>query len=437
MKNTNRLSYKILSVVIALAVLFCSIPLGVFTVSAAPASTSIADAPTLDNWKHWFPDNNTRYAGGVYVDKSVFTASDATAYYANDIADKLNFGTDNFGNENFLVSLSAIGSNTEVKGYSTTPTDTMLVLDLSNSMGSDEMSALVQSTNNAIDSLLSLNRHNRVGVVLYSGNNNTSYDALVSSATVLLPLNRYETTVTERINEGTYWNPSYVTRNIYVQYSNDNVRIATENNGGVRVEGTTNYITKSKRAEGSTYIQNGLYQAWQEFSKVTDTTIPDGQLQGGTKRMPIMVLMSDGAPTVGTENYYNVGTSDTGNGSSESVRLTFLTQLTAAWAKAKIANKYEISTDDVKFYTLGLGTSSSTYATDVLNPSSANAMGDVIDYWDDFIAGSRNQNGEVGIEVRNNQYWYIPKEANSVLTNANQRKYVTQYWSAENADGLI
>lgn len=432
----NRLSYKILSVIISLAILFCAIPLGSLTVTAAN-STSIADPQTLDNWKDWFSQDSSRYAGGVYVDKSVFTATEAERYYANDIADKISFGTDNFGNENFLVSLSAIGSNTEVIGYSTTPTDTMLVLDLSSSMSASEITALVQSTNNAIDRLLKLNRHNRVGVVLYSGNTNQNYAATANTATVLLALNRYETNVTERVNVGTSWNPSYVTNNIYVQYSNGSVRVATKNNGGVKIEGKNGYLTGSKAASGGTYLQNGIYKAWQEFNKVTDITIPEGLLQGGTKRMPILVLMSDGAPTIGTENYYNVNTSDTGDGTSESARLTFLTQLTAAWAKAKVAEKYEVGVDDVKFYTLGLGTSSSTYATDVLNPSSATAMGDIIDYWDDFIAGNRNQDGEVGIEVRTNQYWYIPKEANSVLTNASQREYVTEYWAASNADGLI
>ena len=47
----------------------------------------------------------------------------------------------------------------------------MLVLDVSGSMNnSDSVTDMVDSTNESIQNLLDLNIHNRVGVVLYSGN---------------------------------------------------------------------------------------------------------------------------------------------------------------------------------------------------------------------------------------------------------------------------
>jgi len=134
MKRTTRITpaYRLLSLLVALTII-----MGIVPVMSASAdnltSTSVADPQTITNWEDWFPKDSNVNSGGIFVDKSVYTASDAVkpSSYFYDIADKMTFGADKFGNDNFLVSLSAIGSNTEILGYSATPTDTMLVLDLS------------------------------------------------------------------------------------------------------------------------------------------------------------------------------------------------------------------------------------------------------------------------------------------------------------------
>ena len=55
------------------------------------------------------------------------------------------------------------------KHHIAVPTDTMLVLDLSGSMDG-QVSTLVSAANDAIRQLYDTNRNNRVGVILYSGN---------------------------------------------------------------------------------------------------------------------------------------------------------------------------------------------------------------------------------------------------------------------------
>ena len=52
---------------------------------ADPGSTSIADPKTLNGWEEWFPTDSSRYAGGIYVDKSVYTATEAKSdsYFAD------------------------------------------------------------------------------------------------------------------------------------------------------------------------------------------------------------------------------------------------------------------------------------------------------------------------------------------------------------------
>ena len=190
MKTKFRFTKQILSVVLCIAMLLTYLPpLSSVSVNAATdttLSTSVADAKTLDDWSDWFTPTSSRYAGGVFIDKSVYTATEALndVYFA-DVKSSLKFGQDSFGNENFMVALSALGSNSEIHGYSYTPTDTVIVLDASTSMGtgnaaSSSIDDMVAGANEAVKKLLDLNYHNRVGVVIYNG-----------SAQVLLPIDRY------------------------------------------------------------------------------------------------------------------------------------------------------------------------------------------------------------------------------------------------------
>ena len=441
MKTRNNLLNRALALFLSLTILLGVMPFtGLLASGAGAVSTSIADKKTVENWKNWFSADSNRFSGGVYIDKSVYTASEAVAdnSYFKDIKDKLSIGKDNFGNENFLVSLSAIGSNTEIVGYSATPTDTMIVLDLSNSMSADNSRAIVKSTNRAIETLQKLNRHNRIGVVLYSGSASQNSASGTSTATVILPLGRYSTTVFETKSE----NGQNVTHEVYFSYSNDYISLAAEYTGGynnrrqtkgVTAEGDTDYITGSKQVNGGTYIQNGLYKALNAFAQGNDTVISDDEIQGGTQRMPIIVLMSDGAPTTATTNYANVGTANAGEGltSHATNSVGFLTQLTAAWVKAKMKDRYNGA--EPLFYTLGVGTSNNAVATGVLNPSStANGASGL---WTDFLADNSvnlTLPSPPGVQADNFSAT-ITAADNAVLS----RNYVNKYWSADGADDMI
>lgn len=458
MKTRITPAYRILSMLVAITVMLSIVP--IFSAAAAPASvsTSVADPQTIGNWENYFPENSNRYSGGIFIDKSVYTASEAvgsSSYFA-DIADKLSFGTDNFGNENFLVSLSAIGSNTEIKGYSATPSDTMLVLDLSGSMAesytvgytsrtgnstvtgyNDELVAsMVDATNAAIKTLQELNKHNRVGVVFYSGNSSTG-SSNADTATVVLPLGRYNDVNGEYISIDN----TTTTRNVWVESGRNRVqkqaayitKVSVKTADGLKTESGQSVAASSKQAIGGTYTQNGLYKAFGQFYKGADTVIADDLIQGGTQRMPIVVLMSDGAPTTASTTYNNIKTSNAGSGTSShaTASVGFLTQLTAAWIKANLKTNY--NGEDPKFYTLGVGTQSSATATGVLNPSSAvnNAAG----HWDDFLG--RDQ--RVALTLPNTDYYgddfstYINHLDNTELN----KNYVDQYWTASDAQSMI
>ena len=401
----------------------------------------VADPSSFDNWKDYYGENSllpdgtrgisTWKAGGVWTDKSVY--ADSSEFVDSGVT------MDNQAN-NFLVALSALASNKEIVGQSSTPTDTMLVLDLSQSMdNSGSVEDMIKATNETIDALLKMNVNNRVGVVLYSGNSNTSTPGYTSSATVILPLDHYTTTTstTERVQVGGRW--TQVTRYQYltVEGSNDTTVSVAD---GTRNSNKVKPNTGSKNTNGGTYIQNGLFKAWQEFEDMDDKGVVQSGAQAGVQRQPILILMSDGRPTLATEAYNNIGTSERAYGDGRNTSTTdqtvFLTQLTAAWVKGAVKDHYNNA--DVKFYTLGLSTGNDNFATNVLNPSSTTST-DMLTWWTNFINGTKRNDGTVRVQNSSGWFdnsWDLPYDNDRFATSVG-RNYTDGYWSAADVDEMI
>ena len=412
-----------------------SLPVRAETAVYGGMGVKTADLPTVNGWEAIYGEpgsaNNDRietsYAGGVWTDKSVFES--AETYFAA-TSEQEQFSMELENPRNFLLSLSAIASTKTIVGHSTLPIDTMFVLDVSGSMDdSNRDSRMVAAANKAIGDLLALNNYNRVGVVLYS-----------SDATVVMPLDRYTTTSTTTLNNQTI--PSY----IYLS-SDDRVTISS----GVR-NSDNSFPNGSREVTGGTYIQSGIYTAALELTDPDlDTVITEG-FQRGTTRTPIMVLMTDGEPTYGVNSYTQVGTRNMGSGSSSNADLTFMTQLTASWAKAKIAQKYGEETEPL-FYTLGLAVSNTPLALSVMDPMHANGSSEVNAYWTTF------NGAEEGAEIRLNNSSYTEWEQNDrgrweqvtryrTVTKLNdgvsdgndtlplRQDYVDQYFPASNSNDL-
>ena len=453
----NNLFKKVLSLLICMAMILSYIPGFGVTAKAATGDMNIvsgskkADPSTLNGWEAYFGESklDTEFAGAVWTDKSVFRAA----------TDGLP-GVALTDNSNFLVALSAIASNISITGHTSAPTDTMLVLDLSGSMVDDtyevgtirqgnqyqtanaiDMSlidAMVEATNDTIDTLMKQNTNNRVGVVLYSGNAASNQAATPGTATVVLPLGRYAGVQGEYLSVDT----TYTTQTLYTRQnwrwtatgeatyvpSGSNVNVSVMD--GLKTEAGANVTDASKRANGGTYIQNGLYQAMGQFLNVTDTTVPEGRPQAGAERLPVIVLMSDGAPTIATTSYTNIGNSNTGDGTATNDRITFLTQLTAAYVRGRVASHYQENSNDEKdllFLTLGLGTENSSAATNTLYPAGSNS--DLVTYWNRYLAGTAGQNVTA---ITDNDPLTVRREADVEAMN-----YVDTYYYASNAQGLI
>ena len=131
---------KLLKATLAFLLAFSVVETSAFTrVSALEKEhyTKVSDPNTMDTWKQYFESvvnvNNqlvtsTGQAGYIWSDKTVLSSKDDLTS-SDSVLNKLTWDE-----ENFLVSLSALSANSEVVGYSTIPTDTIIVLYLSNSM---------------------------------------------------------------------------------------------------------------------------------------------------------------------------------------------------------------------------------------------------------------------------------------------------------------
>lgn len=435
-KFVKRKSKPALALLVTAVMIFSSMPLTAFAAEANdnPYYNRVVDVNTMDNWTKYFDFQHldTSNAGGVWTDKSVFTDASAFPESVNMIND----------DENFLTALSALAANKEVVGYSTIPTDTVLVLDLSGSMkNSDSEEDLIDAANDAIAKLLAVNDNNRVGVVLYSASDETGSSTYDESVTRILPIDRYTT-------------------------DRDGIYLRLSNNGNVSVDGDVEGtvanadLDNSKSFGGGTYIQAGLWEAMKMF-KEKDTVIGENNWQSGDNRMPILVLMSDGAPSTGTSYYADVENSNytytqrvnnngqrpnqrpqyetvtveesnVGNGNEQNLTAgnAFLTQLTASYVMNQIEEHYQKENSDVRglFYTLGFNIGTNNVAQSVMNPDNSTYTDSL---WNTY---NRLNDGNMSVRVkdRTGDSSDVSITKNSYATS---KSYVDEYFSAS-GDGL-
>ncbi len=416
MKTRSKLLKRLTSLLLISAMLIAMLPTLISNAVTADSYLRETDEVTLNDWKNYFGTDvfDTVNAGRIWTDKSVFTDMGVLGNLVDADGDEVNLSVDA---RNFLVALSAIATNKSIVGYSHIPTDTILVLDISGSMGpgngstyNDAVEDMVTAANAAITSLQGLNKHNRVGVVLYSSNTNDD------SPAILLPLGKYETDNVQTYDNGTPRDTSDdKTISVYLETNRNRnvVSIASD----VYYYGTTDNVrVKTVDVSGGTYTQSGIDTAMDMFLAVDedDTVISGSDFQNGTERKPVIVLMSDGDATYANSNYSNVpSSSNVGNGSNSSNENRFLTQLTAAQAKARISEHYNDS--EVLFYTLGLGGMSA-----ILDPSMATR--DLTNLWESFI------------ELDDDEYLTISNRAvrpSSYITSVDDMYYVTDAFEAD------
>lgn len=355
---------------VVLVLCFCAVAVNVLASPQGVYGRS-ADPATIDTWQMYFGDQvlTTDNAGKVWTDKSVLAADTAASQLPERWGEwKQTLVADE--GDNFLVALSAMASNKSIVGRETIPTDTIFVLDVSSSMhnGSNldpsAIQTMADATNAAIAELFKLNVVNRVGVVLYYGGGEVTTQSKVNHGIELLPLGRYTASEDRFITVKTIRQDEKVLLSDIIV--DDSVRLQ----GSDTRPAAGNYEINGNKIAG-TYAQRGIQIASDMFEKATTVVSEqEDEQQSGKHRKPILVLMTDGLPTAATHEFANVGDAYWGNNSNgerTDAETDFVTQLTLALTRERMANHYDKQTPLV--YTLGLAlTSTSPLAMDVLDP---------------------------------------------------------------------
>lgn len=149
--------------------------------AAGVAGTTVVDPDTTNVWTNYTrPDGqpSTQNVGRIWTDKSVF---DNTYTFTNDNGEGLSGQTIGKGDSDFLVSLSALSSTSNLKEMVKTsqPLDIVLVLDTSGSMSASKMTNLKNAANNFIDATaennrgLEQNQQTRLAIVQFASGANT------------------------------------------------------------------------------------------------------------------------------------------------------------------------------------------------------------------------------------------------------------------------
>lgn len=182
-KITERRKRRVLSGIIAV-VLVAAMGLGMFLnfetkVQAAP--NTVVDPDTTNVWTDYTRPGgqpSTQNVGRIWTDKSVFND---TYTFKNDDNVGLSGQTIEKGDSDFLVSLSALSSTSNLKEMVKTsqPLDIVLVLDTSGSMSGTKMTNLKNAANNFINATAENNRgleqdqQTRLAIVQFASGANT------------------------------------------------------------------------------------------------------------------------------------------------------------------------------------------------------------------------------------------------------------------------
>lgn len=164
---------KRLRLLLLFAIFLTLAPVSAFAATAG--ATTVADPSSASTWRNWGLENSTENVGRIWTDKTVSDGDiDLTGAGGTMTIEK--------GDSDFLTSLSAISSTSNLTTTSSTPLDIALVLDASGSMkekmgwdGTTKMDALKAAANAFVDEIAKANEgiddptmQHRVSVVKFA-----------------------------------------------------------------------------------------------------------------------------------------------------------------------------------------------------------------------------------------------------------------------------
>jgi len=320
-KTTKRLK-RVLSVVLTIAIVLGTLPIMTMLASADELG-AMADPSTAMSYTQMLgtDKDGNRYAGRVWVDKSVHTGESVSL-------DGFEIANDS----DFLVTYSALGSSTSVTTEKTSAAklDVVLVLDNSTSMRDDnKIGNMVTEANKLIGEIVGNDKDNRVAVVSYCG-----------EPFRIAGLNHYDTlTLTLGRNNGV------------IGATGTKGDKATDELQFGRSEGWASDLS-------GTYTQTGINMGMQILLDNADKS-----------RIPVVVVLTDGEANIAaTGAWYDM---DGRNASTHRIgvicdSVVVSTVLTGAYMKSAVENAYSRNAM-VYGVSVGLGRNSSAYV--VMDPA--------------------------------------------------------------------
>ena len=384
-----------------------------------PTNAAIVDPPTAvdpgtaDAWEDIMgtaADGN-RYAGRVWVDKSVYKDGDTVTLNSQGNTDStFTVDVDQANGEYFQVVFSALGSsmstNTTVIGSH--PMDVILILDNSVSMNTvvsnrtTRMEYLIDAANELLTDLLDGNDV-RLGIVAYS-----------QDASTVLPFGKYEDGVQLGVNSytGSGSRNGIIRAYDYAGY---------EINSNYRSNGYANY----------TNTQAGIELGMGMLASATNTT----------NRKPVVIVMTDGAANTAKDRMFVSG--DSGNvrqvyhTSNIDPMIALSTLLSAAYHKALVEDHYG---QTPMVYGIGADLSARDGSNAIIDPGSSFNADNVNDnivtayetYTDTWLKGN-NVNVTSGGYRFQFQHSYPQSDItdNDIAANIN---YVDDYYPVDGVD---
>ncbi|MBR4073495.1 MAG: VWA domain-containing protein, partial [Clostridia bacterium] len=456
MTTKTKLSKRLMSFLLCVILLMSYLPVSMLASAASytykgGAGETIVDLDTSTKYSLSLGDNaSTEYAGRIWTDKSVYNTDVVFNTYGGGTSTvKLN---DDKNGEDFLVAYSTLATAQAVSGETQAPIDVVFVIDISGSMSNDESSMdngysriynTVQAVNASITKLMNLNKYTRIGVVAFS-----------NQYQVLLPLGRYS-----KVDNEDYFTLSKRTAAEYIgQGYNRRLESIYLYTNAVRENGEDELIEKTTQVSGGTNIQMGLYGGLNMLASEQDVyaTMGDNRV----KRIPSVILLSDGSPTYSssTTNWWAPSNNNNdGPGSSPYAGNGMKALMTGAYMKQQVDKHYGVAGTNyaTSIYTVGMGitnlpnysqsgnrnyyTGEKDLANITLNPkgywTADNDMSNAIESaWNTYTTN----NGRPSMNVSSNDtFTFSHPNSNDIDTDANALKnLINDYYAADNASAV-
>ena len=355
---------RMLSLLLCMVMLVSYLPhhvKAVGTSSAGALAQTVTDPGTAHSWETMMgtEEDGNRYAGRVWVDKSVYQDGD-TAILNTRGEEGSSFQVSLADDETFQIIFSALGSTMTTKHHvsSTGPMDVVLVLDTSTSMEEEDAGGVTRlertmaAANELLDDLLTI-KEIRIAIVTYNSDSET-----------VLPLGIYKNGI------------KLVVTDYYHNGSSDAGVVTVYDHNGKKLGNDSGY-TKG------TNLQSGIDRG---FNILANATNVEG-------RVPVAIVLTDGqANRASKEGFYEIGSHSDQDGEEISDRNLYLsTLLGAAYTKTKIEAHYGKA---AAVYTVGVDITDNVTAKLLMNPA-------------DTVFGfhSRNSDTEVKRAYENFQKW--------------------------------